>query len=204
MQDIKDRFIELLRSSGRVENCDAFIDKLDKVGFFDAPASTKFHLSDKGGLLRHSVNVCEAALNIRESLNSLDPSLKDRLPIGSVILCSLLHDVCKADVYREVQKWRKDADNKWEQYNTFETDYSHCPLGHGEKSVIRLLSWGQKLTLDEALAIRWHMAAWELPFQSHETTGNLNAARERSPLVTLLQCADMLASGILETETSNN
>lgn len=197
---MKQRFTELLRRSGRLDDADSVISKLERLGFFEAPASTRFHLSEKGGLLSHSLNVCDAALKIREAMTALDPSLSERLPEGSVILTALLHDVCKAEVYKEVKKWRKDDNNQWEQYPTYESDYSRCPLGHGEKSVIRLMSWGIRLTLDEILAIRWHMGAWDLAFQSHEAMGNLTAARDRTPLVTVLQCADMLASGILENK----
>ena len=55
-----------------------------------------------------------------------------------------------------------------------------------------------KITNDEALAIRWHMHAWEIPFQSYEAKGNYNVAKEHCPLVSLVQAADNLASSMLE------
>jgi hypothetical protein len=61
-----------------------------------------------------------------------------------------------------------------------------------------LLSLGFALTRDEMLAIRWHMAAWELAFQSAEAKANLNAAKEQCPLLAVLQAADGLASALLE------
>ena len=195
---MKNRFISLLKSTGR-DGVDNVIGGLEKLGFFTAPASTRFHLSHEGGLLEHSLNVCNMAIMVRNEMVAYDPSLESSLPLESVILVSLLHDVCKAEVYVPVQKWRKDASNQWEQYTTYEPDYSHFPMGHGEKSVIRLMGMGLRLTVDEMLAIRWHMSAWDLPFQSHEEMSNLNAAKEKSPLLTILQCADMLASGIIET-----
>ena len=48
------------------------------------------------------------------------------------------------------------------------------------------------------LAIRWHMTAWELAFQSAEAKSNLNAAKEQCPLLAVLQAADGLASALLE------
>ena len=60
------------------------------------------------------------------------------------------------------------------------------------------MAWWLHLSMDEMLAIRWHMGAWELPFQSYEAMGNLSAARDKCPLVTLIQCADQLATGIVE------
>lgn len=195
---MKKKFIDLLSSAGR-ENFDKVITNLEKLGFFDAPASTRFHLSRKGGLLEHSLNVCDAALALRDIIIAKNPALEPRLSRESVIIVSLLHDVCKADIYKEgTRNVKNEQTGQWEKVPVFETDYSHFPAGHGSKSVIRLQQWGLRLTMDEILAILWHMSAWDLPFQSHEEMGNLNAARDKSPLVTLLQCADMLASGIYE------
>ena len=197
---MKQQFINLL-SQLQLANQDAIIRNLERLGFFDAPASTRFHLSRRGGLLEHSLSVCNAALKLREVAVAEKPEMEAKLPIRSVILVSLLHDVCKAEIYKEgTRNVKNEQTGVWEKVPVFETDYSHFPVGHGEKSVIRLLQWGTPLTMEEILAIRWHMSAWDLPFQSHEEMGNLNAARDKTPLVALLQCADMMSSAIFETE----
>lgn len=72
------------------------------------------------------------------------------------------------------------------------------PVGHGEKSVIMLLSLGLKLTLDETMAIRWHMGAWDFAFQSYEAKSNIGEAGNRYPLLALIQSADNMATHILE------
>ena len=63
-----------------------------------------------------------------------------------------------------------------------------------------LLSLGLKLTIDEIVAIRWHMGAWDLPFQSYEEKSNINEAANNFPLVSILQTADNLATHLLETK----
>ncbi len=63
----KEKFIEALSSTGR-KGLDTVIAKLEESGFFDAPASSKFHLSCKGGLMEHSMNVYEAALFVRDQI----------------------------------------------------------------------------------------------------------------------------------------
>ena len=194
---MKEEFCSRLLATGR-SGMDTAIGNLERLGFFEAPASTRFHLSHAGGLVQHSLNVCDLALDIRNSILARLPELKGRLPEESVVLASLLHDACKAEIYREGYRNVKNESGAWERIPAYETDYSHFPAGHGEKTVIRLLSWGVRLTEDEILAMRWHMTAWDLPFQSHELMGNLNAAREKCPLLTVLQCADALASGIIE------
>ena len=194
--DYNARFIELLKSTNR-PGLDAVIDGLGKLGFFNAPASSKHHLAEAGGLVRHSLNVCEQALLIRKAQISLRPDIAEKVPEESVILVSLLHDICKADIYKQVEKFRKDKDNRWEKYLAYETDYTHCPLGHGEKSVIRLLRMGLELNNDEIAAIRWHMAGWDL-VDSFEAKGNFNAACDKYPLLPIIIAADELATRILE------
>ena len=193
----KDRFIELLRSTGR-NGIDTVITKLEELGFFDAPASTRFHLSRKGGLLEHSLNVYEAAMMVREKIVQRNPDLEGQLPVESVILSTLLHDTCKADIYKSAILSRKNEAGYWEKFPGYQVDYSNLPLGHGEKSVIMLLSWGLELTTEEMLAIRWHMTAWDLPFQDPEHKESLNAARAKTPLCSLVQVGDSIATGLLE------
>ena len=148
---MKDKFITLLSLTEK-KNTDLIIGNLEKLGFFEAPASTRFHLSKQGGLREHSVNVCNEAMALRESLLERHPELSDKLPLQSTIFCALMHDICKAEIYKEGQKWRKDANGQWESYSSYEVDYSSFPVGHGEKSVIRLLQWGLEMTDDEILA----------------------------------------------------
>ena len=193
----KDRFIELLRSTER-NGIEPVIAKLEELGFFEAPASTRFHLSRKGGLLEHSLNVYDAAMMVREKLIQRNPELEKQFPVESVILSTLLHDTCKADIYKSAILSRKNDAGYWEKYPGYQVDYSNLPLGHGEKSVIMLLSWGLELTTEEMLAIRWHMTAWDLPFQDPEHKESLNAARAKTPLCSLVQVGDSIATGLLE------
>ena len=95
-------------------------------------------------------------------------------------------------------KKQKNKEGQWEEVKGYDVDHGQYPFGHSEKSVILLLQNGLKLTNDEALAIRWHMQAWDLPFQSYEAKGNFNKAKEICPLVQLLIAADGLASQVLE------
>ena len=195
---MKRQFCQILQNTNRA-GIEDVVAKLDEIGFFEAPASSRFHLSCKGGLLEHSLNVYEAAMFLREQVILRRPELEVELPDDSVAICALLHDTCKTDVYKEGILSRKNADGYWEKYVGYQVDYSTgLPLGHGEKSVIMLLSWGLELTPEEMLAIRWHMTAWDLPMQSPEHKESLNAAKAKTPLVSLIQSADGIATGLLE------
>lgn len=195
--DYKKKFIELLKTTNR-QGIDDLVEELEDLGFFKAPASTKFHLNEDGGLVQHSLNVCKAALSMRKSMIELDDSLLEALPKDSVIIASLLHDTCKADIYKPTMKKEKNRFGMWCDVPGYDVDYSNFPLGHGEKSVIVLLRSGFELTDDEIMAIRWHMNAWDLPFQSYDIKSNFNKAKEICPLLSLVQAADCLASNLLE------
>ena len=195
--DYKKEFIELLKTTN-LQGIDDLVEELEDLGFFKAPASTKFHLNEDGGLVQHSLNVCKAALSMRKSMIELDDSLLEALPKDSVIIASLLHDTCKADIYKPTMKKEKNRFGMWCDVPGYDVDYSNFPLGHGEKSVIVLLRSGFELTDDEIMAIRWHMNAWDLPFQSYDIKSNFNKAKEICPLLSLVQAADCLASNLLE------
>ena len=90
MENLKEQFKERLLSTKR-DGMETVIKHLDRLGFFVAPASTKFHLNVKGGLMQHSWNVCNTALMLREQMIAMNPDLAGKLPEESVVLASLLH-----------------------------------------------------------------------------------------------------------------
>ena len=144
------------------------------------------------------MNVYDMAMAIRGAVVTLKPEMEKKLPEESIIIAALLHDTCKANIYKKTKKWEVGKLGIPVQQEKYTTNYSEMPVGHGEKSVIMLLSLGLKLTLDEMVAIRWHMGAWDLAFQSYEAKSNINEAGNRHPLLSLILSADNLATHILE------
>ncbi|MCQ2287557.1 MAG: HD family phosphohydrolase [Muribaculaceae bacterium] len=195
----KKRFCELLRSTGR-EGVEDLLEYLEdgKNDFFNAPASTRFHLAERGGCCQHSLNVCDAGLELRELVVARRPDLASHLKRESVIIATLLHDINKSDIYKPTTKKVKGAFGLWEEVPGWDVDYSNLPLGHGEKSAIMALWSGLEIYEEELIAIRWHMTAWDLAFQSPEAKNNINTARDKYPLVALLQLADGMAANMYE------
>ena len=193
----KEEFLELLRSTSR-EGIEDVITDLEELGFFTAPASAGHHLNVEGGLVLHSINTCKAALAIWEGMKPLEPSLATEVKRDSIIIASLLHDVCKSDIYKRSIKKRKNALGQWEDCEGYKVSYKDFPMGHGEKSVILLLCSGLDLSDDEMLAIRWHMGAWGINMNSYEDERCYDTARALYPLVSIIQTADGLAAAILE------
>ena len=199
IETLKAEFISLLKSTGR-EGVDELIEMLDegKLHFFNAPASVNHHLNSDGGLLLHSLNTCKAGLKLREMVIEIKPELEGQLNRDSIIIATLLHDICKADIYSPTVKKQRGTDGIWRDVNTYEVSYSNFPMGHGEKSAILALMSGLEIYDDELLAIRWHMTAWDLPMQSLELKRCLNTARDEHPLCSLVQLADGIAANLIE------
>ena len=200
IKENKEEFIRLLQSTNR-EGVDDTIAELESLGFFEAPASSTQHLNTEGGLLQHSLNVCKCALMLREQMAQCDESIAKEVPEDRVIIASLLHDVCKSDIYVRSAVKRKTSIGTWESTEGYKITYNNFPMGHGEKSVIMLMGMGLAMYDDEMLAIRWHMGAWDLPMHSYESVKNIDTARKLYPLCVIVQCADSLAAGVLERKT---
>ena len=130
-----------------------------------------------------------------------DESIAKEVPEDRVIIASLLHDVCKSDIYVRSAVKRKTSIGTWESTEGYKITYNNFPMGHGEKSVIMLMGMGLAMYDDEMLAIRWHMGAWDLPMHSYESVKNIDTARKLYPLCVIVQCADSLAAGVLERKT---
>lgn len=168
----KERFIELLRSTKR-EGIEKLIDFLEKTDFFTAPASTRFHSSYEGGLLQHSLNVYDCLAGLGTTTGDVQEFQTagmrlDSIPQESIIIVALLHDLCKVNFYATEMRWRKDSNNKWEQYPVYAVN-DRNPYGHGEKSVM-MASEFIHLTMEERYAIRWPQATWRPTLETN--TGN--------------------------------
>ncbi len=195
----KQEFIDMLKGCNR-EGMDDVIADLEEWGFFEAPASAGHHLNVKGGLLLHSLNTCKAALKVWEGMKQLESTVEKQVPRESVVIASLLHDVCKTDIYQPTMKRKKNALGVWEDVPGYNVSYKNFPMGHGEKSVILLLCSGLELTDAEMLAIRWHMGPWGLNMNSYEDQRNYDTAHTLYPLVMIVHTGDCLAASIMEAE----
>lgn len=167
---VKEKIESLLNSTGR-ENIEKVINWLNTHNFYTVPASIMHHNNFEGGLAKHSLEVCEEAIKRNESLN---------LPLSSVIICSLLHDVCKHDNYF--------VDNKGKLF----ANEVKKKKGHGLRSMY-IVKRGCQLPLnyDEEMAIWWHMGEHE---ESKDRFLDKYVESKDIPLCRLIQKADGTAS----------
>lgn len=140
--------IESLLSSTHRPGIETVISHLhgNNDAFYTVPASTKYHDNFHGGLAKHSLDVYMEAKSMYDRL--VESGEQPSFGMDSVILCSLLHDVCKIDEYEMV-------DGKSQH-----TCQYHRDGPHGLKSERLLRSWNLDLYDEERQAIIWHMGAF--------------------------------------------
>ena len=202
----KEEFISLLSSVKR-QGMDELITWLDeKTDFFIAPGSTAYHMACDGGLCRHSLNVYKAMKMLFGTFKPLALPNKqfNEISDDTMIVCALLHDVCKVNFYKKVTKmWKDDGvayGSQWKSYYGYSCEDT-LPLGHGEKSVILIQNF-IKLTCTEMIAIRWHMGnADSGVYMSPYERPALQTANNECPLAVLLQTADYAATYLMEEQT---
>lgn len=191
---MKDRFIELYQHFITRPGADKLLSWLETTDFFEAPASTRFHLARPGGLVEHSIHVYHRLrdLYVSERQRAEDQAFIELLngEEETIAICGLLHDICKANFYAVEMRNRKNEQGQWEKYPFYVVN-DQLPYGHGEKSVY-IISGFMKLTREEAMAIRWHMGFSDNDFKAGGfSVGN---AFEKFPLALLTHMADLQAT----------
>lgn len=178
----KNRFLNLLDSACKERTgYDDFREWILNSDFFVSPASTKYHDSEVGGLLHHSIKVYDELCRLCK-IYEYD---FDIIPHEKVV-SALLHDICKIHTYTIEKAWRKDDNNKWEQYDRYKFEEKFPYGSHGGKSVY-LIQRYMPLSENEAVAINCHMGAWD-------GNTNVSSVYEKYPLAWLLHVADEKAT----------
>lgn len=188
----KERFLDIYKTAIKREGSDELLDFLlsPASDFFTAPASARFHSSYEGGLCEHSLNVYDCLKSYLET-ERVKQGFGFSYSEESIAIVSLLHDLCKINVYKKGFRNVKDDKGVWQRVDTFEYD-DKLPYGHGEKSVY-MISGYMKLTREEAFAIRYHMG-----YSSTEDPRNVSLAFEMFPLAFALSTADSEATYFIE------
>lgn len=164
----------------------SFIGWLYTTDYFNAPASTKYHEPYEGGLVEHSLKVTHYLSRIN------DDFLGSKYSKDTIIICGLLHDICKVDFYKIYQRNVKDdSTGKWHKEDAYTVAEKFPFGGHGSKSVYLIQKHGLFITDEEATAINCHMGGWDTTVYH-----NPSKAFELYNLATALHIADMLASYI--------
>ena len=187
----KEEFLALFDEHVHREGCAQLLEWLQTTDFFTAPASTRFHGACAQGLVMHSLIVFRV---LRGKF------CREGDDLESVVICSLLHDVCKANYYTVSTRNVKNKETgRWEEV-PFYSIADALPYGHGEKSVWMIERY-MRLTEEEAVAIRWHMGGFD--DAARGGCKAISEAYDAYPLAVKLHMADLAATYLLEKGTSS-
>lgn len=189
--DYKAEFMEIFNTYVTRKGADKMLEWLERTDFFTAPASTRYHGACESGLVMHSLNVYK----VLKARNDIDKMYSDE----TIALVALCHDFCKINFYTEGSRnVKNEVTGQWEKVKVYNVD-DQFPFGHGEKSVF-LVERFMRLTIEEAMAIRWHMGG----FDDSAKAGSfaMSEAYRRYPLAVMTHLADLEATYLLEKGTS--
>ena len=223
---MKDEITGILQATRR-EGIEDLINFLDTSDFYSAPCSTKFHLAQPGGLAQHTLNVITCATEINKKYEYPCPAESVVIAALGHDLCKVnfyvedneaptdaqiiyLRSLCQKANVQIPNKLNKSYANtcidhlksmKRPPLPKMTLSYTvkdQLPLGHGEKSLY-IVQQFIKLTPEEALAIRWHMACFDAGIHFPYPSGYAyREAIKKSKLVSIIILADIEASNLME------
>lgn len=175
--------IEYQLKSTKRKGINNLLEYMEQNGFYEAPASTRFHGSEAGALARHSYNVLLYAEELADAWLSIGDSgaLHD-----SIIICSLLHDLGKIGQFNKpyyVDNILKSGQSKTQPYKV---NPELTTLPHEVVSVIEASRF-IKLTEQEQFAIAYHNGLYT-------DIGRYALQGKETPLQMIIHFADLWES----------
>ena len=167
-QTIAIDFLDLVKRPG----IESLIYYLCDSDYFLAPASTRYHNVFSGGLCQHS-------LNVTREFSKENAKWQKPVPQDSVIICGILHDLCKVGAYTETARG-------YEKVKDF-------PKGHGKLLVARIEEH-IKLTQPEKDIILYHMSLFGIYTYHEYSAWVIHKAIVGTPQVQLFAALDMADS----------
>lgn len=168
----------------RKKEFDAFIKMLEtETSWLTSPASTRFHLNEEKGLLKHSVSVAENLLKFRQFLA---PQISEE----TCVIVGLFHDVGKVGMPGKPLYLKND--NEWEVRNrniTYNVNPEVAQMSLAARSLY-LVSKYVPLSDAEAQAILYHDGQY--------IEDNRCVAHREEPLTLLAHWADYWTAHIFE------
>ena len=159
----------------------------NETAWLTSPASTKYHLCEEGGLLKHPINVAETMLKIK---NAIAPDISDE----SCVIVALLHDLGKVGMPGRPQYLINEPSEKQMKYG-YKPDYPYrfnkelTYLSVPVRSIYLSMKYID-LTEEEVQAIVYHDGQY--------VEDNRSCATHEAPLTLLLQYADSWSGFVIE------
>lgn len=146
----KEQFIEMAKGITR-PGIDQMMAWLETTDFYTAPASTRFHGAEEGGLCAHSITVAKRLLEIA------DLWAPNQYSRDALLTVALFHDLCKISTYTvSTRNVKDDTTGQWTKvpFYKFEPKDSVGCDSHGSLSCYRIMATGMPLSMEEFAAVK--------------------------------------------------
>lgn len=171
------------------EGIEDLLEYLEQTDLKTAPASSKYSLSEVGGLVQHSINVFLKMVELFKAEYGEEdfPYSKE-----SIALVSLLHDISKVNYYEIAVRNVKNDDGEWvkEHYYKVKDQENRMFYGNQAQNSIYILNSFFHLTYEEEIAILYHAGT----FDTETSSANVMKAFTNNKLALFLHLADMYAT----------
>ena len=195
------------------DQCAAMWAWIREGDFFEAPASSRHHGCETGGLARHTLAVACEAQRLAKTFDKNHPALQS--VEAEAVVAAILHDICKVGLY-----FKNDGSDPNHPIEERPYLYDREQVRkHGTLS--RAITFKHMPACPQSVldAIEWHMGFYDkrlvlpkldkLPSSRLITTiegvernrGRFEAARDRSPVVDIVHMADTIAARLVEEWT---
>ena len=197
MTDIKTNWNEyktFLQITDR-KGMSSLIHYLEKNHFDKAPCSTRYHLAEEGGLVKHSLNVMRFAEKIA------DVAAPGAISKESIRIVALLHDLGKMGAFgkdnyivnmiKDGRPTKAEPEQKYKQSDKepFKTNPELSYIPHEVRSIV-IAQQFIELTEEEEHAIYYHNGKYT----------HIGYDLKETPLQMILHFADLWASRVIEAD----
>lgn len=179
-----DFFEKIIKRKKEVSEFKNFLE--NETNWLEAPASTRFHLNIKKGLIIHSVGVTLNAIKIK---NILAPEIEDE----SVIICALFHDVGKVGYAQKPYYIENTTEWELRKGITYKINPEIITMSLGTRSLY-VISQYIKLSEEEAQAIVAHDGLYPI----NGGVNNLEYFHKECRLQMILHFADKWTAAVEE------
>ena len=206
IQTNKETLITLVKHlDSNINDIDGLLQFLENSGFYNAPASTKYHCSYRGGLCEHSLNVYNTFMSlVGEFRHCLPPHYNSQgiddtqsYLLNFAIKVVLLHDVAKVNYYEFYFKNVKDnIDGKWKQVEDIKVKDCTARETYGNANFNNYMVLSRYLALDEEEIIA--LMNYSCSMEDWYSNKDMCAILGKHPYTIFLHCADMISTYTLE------
>jgi hypothetical protein len=170
----------VVERKAEVDRFKAFLES--ETSWLTSPASTRFHLNEEQGLLKHSVGVCKTLLHMKQFMR---PEISDE----SATIVGLFHDVGKVGYAGNPLYLPNPKPEEVRRGITYITSPKVTKMGLAVRSLYLIAKY-VTLTEEEAQAITYHDGQY--------IEENKVVAHYEKPLTLLVHFADMWTASMLE------